>query len=588
MKEVQVELTVLFPPPRSTAEAACCATLAAALHLPFVIAELLFRRGVTSAELAHRFLQPQLADLPAPSAMKGLDKAADLLAEAIVQQRQIVIHGDYDVDGITATVLLTDFLRKTGLEPIYHLPNRLTDDYGLTLKSVTALAAQVLMPALLITVDCGISTPEEVRCAKELGFTVIITDHHEPPADTAAFPRADAVVNPRQAGCTFAQGALAGVSVAFFLLVAVRRALVDKGYWTQEKMPNLRDALDLVALGTIADVMPLTGVNRILVRAGLEVISRRSRPGIAALCTRAGLREERVSAEQIAYQLGPRINAAGRLGRPQLAAELLLVHDPSAAAVLADELEAANLLRRELEAEVLTVALQQAEQQRAAGQRSLVLHGPDWHPGVIGIIASRMIDRFHLPTLVFTGDSGHEELLKGSGRSVPGLNLHQVLEQCTAWLVHFGGHAMAAGATLRQENLAQFRTAFAEAVHALHTGPPPVGLLVDAVLDEGTDYHELARTLQLLEPFGHGNPEPVFLLRQIRLREVNTLREHLRFTMPLNGSLVKGIGFFMADQFTVASAGAVDLAFRLKESSFRGQSRVEVHAVAIDKAGLEL
>ena len=553
---------------------------------PQLVSQVLAARGISTADEAAAFLERGRDLTCSPFLMKDMDRAVECISRAIGQGLRMAVFGDYDVDGSTATVILVDYLLSRGGDVVHYIPRRIEDGYGLSRDAIENLYRQGAR--LLITVDCGISTPEEVRCAKELGFTVIITDHHEPPADTAAFPRADAVVNPRQAGCTFAQGALAGVSVAFFLLVAVRRALVDKGYWTQEKMPNLRDALDLVALGTIADVMPLTGVNRILVRAGLEVISRRSRPGIAALCTRAGLREERVSAEQIAYQLGPRINAAGRLGRPQLAAELLLVHDPSAAAVLADELEAANLLRRELEAEVLTVALQQAEQQRAAGQRSLVLHGPDWHPGVIGIIASRMIDRFHLPTLVFTGDSGHEELLKGSGRSVPGLNLHQVLEQCTAWLVHFGGHAMAAGATLRQENLAQFRTAFAEAVHALHTGPPPVGLLVDAVLDEGTDYHELARTLQLLEPFGHGNPEPVFLLRQIRLREVNTLREHLRFTMPLNGSLVKGIGFFMADQFTVASAGAVDLAFRLKESSFRGQSRVEVHAVAIDKAGLEL
>lgn len=570
-----------LPPPLSQAEAASCAKLAADLQLPTVIAAILFRRGFASVEAARRFLQPQLADLPAPSAMKGLDKAADLLAEAVVQQRQIVIHGDYDVDGITATALLADFLRKTGLEPICHLPNRLTDEYGLTMQSVAALAAQAVMPALLITVDCGISTPQEVRYAKDLGFTVIITDHHEPPADAADFPLADAVVNPRQAGCAFADGELAGVGVAFFLLVAARRKLVEKGWWTQDKMPNLREYLDLAALGTIADVMPLTGVNRILVRAGLEVIGGRGRLGIAALCERAGLREDLVSAEHVAYQLGPRINAAGRLGNPQLAANLLLTQDTGAAAVLADELEAANILRRELEAEVLTAAIQQAEQQVGAGQGSLVLRGENWHPGVIGIIASRMIDRFHLPALVFTGDSGQEKMLKGSGRSVLGLNLHQVLEQCRAQIVHFGGHAMAAGLTVRNEDFANFRAAFAEAVRALNSGQPPAGITIDAVLDERTDFRELARSLRLLEPFGQGNPEPVFLLRNIRLREVNTLREHLRFAVPLNGSMVKGIGFFMAAHFEAAAEGAVDLAFRLKESSFRGVSRVEVHAAAI-------
>jgi single-stranded-DNA-specific exonuclease len=575
------ELT--FPPPLASAEAACCKQLAADLQLPIVIAEILFRRGVASVEAARHFLQPQLADLPAPSAMKGLDKAADLLAEAVVERQQIVIHGDYDVDGITATALLADFLRKTGLEPICHLPNRLTDEYGLTMKSVAALAAQAVMPALLITVDCGISTPQEVRLAKDLGFTVIITDHHEPPADAADFPLADAVVNPRQAGCAFTDGELAGVGVAFFLLVALRRKLVGRGWWAQDKMPNLREYLDLAALGTIADVMPLTGVNRILVRAGLEVISGRGRPGIAALCERAGLQEELVSAEHVAYQLGPRINAAGRLGNPQLAADLLLVQDMGKAAVLADELEAANVLRRELEAEVLVAAIQQAEQQVGAGQGSLVLCGENWHPGVIGIIASRMVDRFHLPALVFTGDSGQEKMLKGSGRSVLGLNLHQVLEQCSAWIVHFGGHAMAAGLTVRDEDFAEFRAAFTEAVRALNSGPPPAGITIDAVLDERTDFRELARCLRLLEPFGQGNPQPVFLLRNVRLREVNTLREHLRFAVQLNGGMVKGIGFFMAGQFEAAAEGAVDLAFRLKESSFRGVSRVEVHAAGILK-----
>jgi single-stranded-DNA-specific exonuclease len=192
-----------------------------------------------------------------------------------------------------------------------------------------------------------------------------------------------------------------------------------------------------------------------------------------------------------------------------------------------------------------------------------------------------MIDRFHLPTLVFTGDSGQEGMLKGSGRSVPGLNLHQVLEQCKAWIVHFGGHAMAAGLTVRDEDFAGFRAAFAESVRALGGGLPKADIAIDAVLDEQTDCRELARSLRLLEPFGQGNPEPVFLLRNIRLREVNTLREHLRFAVPLNGSLVKGIGFFMAAEFEAATAGAVDLAFRLKESSFRGVSRVEVHAAAI-------
>jgi single-stranded-DNA-specific exonuclease len=359
--------------------------------------------------------------------------------------------------------------------------------------------------------------------------------------------------------------------------------MVEQGFWTETTMPNLRDSLDLAALGTVADVMPLTSVNRILVRAGLEVISERGRPGLRALCERAGLQEGSISAEGIAYQLAPRINAAGRLGNPQLAAELLLAQYPAPAAELAAELEAANLLRRDMEAATLELALQQAEPQIAAKQGCVVLCGQDWHPGVIGIIAARMIDRYQLPAVVFTADSGQEKMLKGSGRSVPGLNLHQVLEQCQAWIVRFGGHAMAAGLTVHAEVFDQFRTEFIRCVQEAQCAVPPQKLIVDAVLDERTDWRELAQSLQLMEPFGQGNPEPVFLLRNVRLRDVSTLREHLRFAVPVNDSLIKGIGFFMADQLEIALE-AVDLCLKLKQTQFRGRRQLEVHAVAVRAA----
>ncbi|MCI5122015.1 MAG: single-stranded-DNA-specific exonuclease RecJ, partial [Candidatus Electrothrix sp. AUS4] len=280
----------ILPPPLTTAEAACAQKLAREFRLPGVIAELLCQRGVTDPEEAASYLSPQLSALPSPATLKGLDAAVELLVETIQAGQQVVIHGDYDVDGITSTVLLTDFLAKLGVQAIWHLPNRLTDDYGLTMKSVAALAAKVQMPALLITVDCGISTADEVAYAKELGFRVIITDHHQPPSDSSRIPQADAVLNPRQEDCSFACKDLSGVGVTFFLIMALRRRMVEKGFWTQESMPNLRDSLDLVALGTVADVMQLTGVNRILVRAGLEVLGERSRPGVRALCKATGNR----------------------------------------------------------------------------------------------------------------------------------------------------------------------------------------------------------------------------------------------------------------------------------------------------------
>ncbi|WYD80071.1 MAG: single-stranded-DNA-specific exonuclease RecJ [Candidatus Electrothrix gigas] len=581
----------ILPTPFPPAEAATIQKLAQALRLPQLIAELLYRRGWTSPEKAGPFLSPQLAELSSPATLKGLDAAVEILTETIQAGHQVVIHGDYDVDGITATVLLTDFLAKLGVEAIWHLPNRLTDDYGLTMQSVAALAEKVDMPALLITVDCGITSAAEVAYAQQLGFQVIITDHHQPPSEVTKIPQADAVINPRQQDCPFPSKDISGVGVAFFLIMALRRTMVEQGIWTKETMPNLRDFLDLVALGTVADVMPLTGVNRLLVKAGLEVIAEQGRPGIRTLCkiTRTGLGSQ-VTAENIAFQLAPRINAAGRLGKPQLAAALLLSQG-KAATHLAQELDQANLLRRELEAAVLDEAVRQAQEQVNRGMESLVLYGKNWHLGVIGIIASRMVDRFHLPSLVFTADTppyptqeGEVAVVKGSGRSVPGLDLHQALERCHEQILRFGGHAMAAGLTVQEDAFESFRTLFDQQVQKMERDEQQQGITVDIVLNHQEDIKDIQGVvagLQRMEPFGEGNPEPVFLVRNVQLEEVHCLREHLKFSLYLDEMQLGGIGFFMAEQEALAVNGKVDLAFRLKETCFRGRKGLDVHAVAI-------
>ncbi|RWX49628.1 single-stranded-DNA-specific exonuclease RecJ, partial [Candidatus Electrothrix marina] len=350
--------------------------------------------------------------------------------------------------------------------------------------------------------------------------------------------------------------------------MALRRRLVELGVWTKDTMLNLRDFLDLVALGTVADVMSLTGVNRILVRAGLEVIGEHGRPGIRALCKATGTGQGLITAENIAYQLAPRINAAGRLGKPQLAADLLLSTGKTATE-LAKELEQANLLRRELEAAVLDEAVRQAEEQVKEGMESLVLYGRHWHLGVIGIIASRMVDRFQLPSLVFTGETqpysseeGEVAVVKGSGRSVPGLDLHRALELCQEQILRFGGHAMAAGLTVRQDAFVTFRSLFDNQVRKMERDEQQQGIMVDALLNNDQNCQKLLRGLQLMEPFGEGNPEPVFLVRDVQLEDVHCLREHLKFSLSLNGTRLSGIGFFMAEQHAPAVAGRVDLGFR--------------------------
>ena len=560
---------------------AICRQLADELQLPPILAEIFYQRGLTTVDDAKNFLNPQLADLPSPFGLKGMTEAVGLLMEVVALKQQVVIHGDYDVDGITATALLTDFFAKLDLEVIYHLPNRMTDGYGLSISSIDKLAKKVTMPALLLTVDCGITAVKEVQYANELGFKVIVTDHHIPQKQ---LPDAHAVINPRQNDCNFVCKELSGVGVAFFLTMALRRKLVENGFWSKETMPNLRDYLDLVALGTVADVMELIDENRLLVKSGLEVISEKNRIGIRTLCEHAGIKEGDVSSEDISFRLAPRINAAGRIGEPELAAELLLSKRGDKAKELATALENANNKRKELELTALEDAVKQAGQQVESNMNGLVLYGEKWHPGVVGIIASRMVDRFSLPTLVFTKDTtSTENIIKGSGRSVKGLNLLRVLEGVSSHIIRFGGHAMAAGLTLRFEDIELFKEKFSNYIGTvcdkdsleLHNSQT-----VDRIIDDSINFEELAYSLKLMEPFGQGNPEPVFMLRNIQMQNVSLLREHLKFSIQINGRSFHGIGFFMAEQFEIASE-AIDFTFKLKQTSFRGRERVEVHAVTI-------
>ncbi len=562
-----------------------CRKIATELKIPVLVAELLFQRSFATVESAADFLHSGLADLPSPFSLKGMEEAVQLLIEAVAQRMEVVIHGDYDVDGITASVLLTDFISKLDIDVSYHLPNRMTDGYGLSMDSIAALAAKVTMPALLITVDCGITACEEVQYAKELGFKVIVTDHHVAPQE---LPEAHAVINPRQQGCSFACKDLAGVGVAFFLAMAVRRRMVEKGFWNRDTMPNLRDSLDLVALGTVADVMPLVKVNRILVKSGLEVLTDRTRPGVWALCERASLKEGLISSENISFGLAPRINAAGRIGTPELAAQLLLSKDVDHAMDLAGALEKANIRRKELESSALEAVIMQAKQQVADNKQTLVLFGSDWHPGVVGIIASRMVDRFQLPALVFTddvsADNADKNIIKGSGRSVAGLNLFQALAHADKYIIQFGGHAMAAGLTIKRQDISRFHADFDTCVGKIAREDVEQGQKIDRVLGDDLSCSQLIASLQQMEPFGQGNPEPVFMLQDVRFETVSKLREHLKFSLQINGSQVNGIGFFMADSFAAAS-GNVNIGFKLKQTTFRGRQRIEAHAVIIKATG---
>jgi len=574
-----VEYTFRTPP--GTVDEETCTRLARELDLPVLVARLLCQRGLTSTPAAEDFLFPRLDSLPSPLAMKDMAGAVELILHHFKQRNPVLIHGDYDVDGISATVLLADFLRRMGLQVSHHLPDRLREGYGINSASLRELAGRIRRPALLITVDCGISAVEEVGLASELGFDVIITDHHEPPP---VLPPARAILNPKQRDCSFPFTGLSGAGVAFFLVMAIRSRLVREGVWSRNSAPNLKEYLDLVALGTVADVMPLTQVNRVLVRAGLEVLTARKRPGIWALCERIGMGSGRITAEDISYRLAPRLNAAGRLGRPATAADLLLCPDVDQALTLAERLEEANAERRRLEAGVIREAFADCDALVSQGYQSLTIYGKQWHPGVIGIVASRVASRFQRPAIVFTDDTDPmPDRLKGSGRSVEGLNLYNVLDQCRECIDQYGGHAMAIGLTLQRQDLDTFRTLFEQAVRSNGILDRTHRLVIDLCLSgDALDIfcREFIAAYRNLEPFGEGNPEPIFLARDQRLHNISQIREHLKFTLRANQTTIRGIGFGLAERIDVTS-GPVNLFFKLRNSTYRGREFLEVHAVNI-------
>lgn len=555
---------------------------AAALHIPEPLAAILYRRGIVTLPALQEFLHPNLSMLPSPDTLKGMREAVSVIIHALIQQQTIFIHGDYDVDGITATALLLSYFQQTGHRAVFHIPNRLEEGYGLSRRSIDHLLAvrseHQGREGVLLTVDCGISAREEVQYAKELGLQVVITDHHEP---LGPVPTADAVVNPKQPGCTFVSPILSGVGVAFFLVMALRRAMMEQGLLSASSMPNLKQHLDLVALGTVADVVPVTDVNRVLVQAGLEVLSQKHRPGVFFLCEQCGLQDAPVTTEDISFRLAPRINASGRLGKPEIGVELLIAGTSERAKAAASALEVLNGERKQLELDCLPGIMQQGQELVDAGCLGLVVQADNCHPGVMGILASRMTERFQKPAILFTGAAGEGEMvLKGSGRSVPGVHLFQILEQCAEYIKQFGGHAMAVGLTVEKARLQAFTERLDAALATLDLRPKTQDLIVDHHFARKEDLTtEFAQYLQNLQPFGEGNPEPIFLLKNESLFQQKSTKGHLLFQVrPAEGLVFRGVGFNLATTGGFYS-GPMDLVFTIKRSRFRGEETDQIHAI---------
>ncbi|WP_272700543.1 single-stranded-DNA-specific exonuclease RecJ [Desulfovibrio sp. Fe33] len=543
--------------------------MAEELNVSPLIVEILWNRGLSDVGEMDRFLSPLLRHMANPAEVPGLTEAAETLARGLDEGRSLAVWGDYDVDGITATAVIKEFFAMRGMEVMHHLPNRMEEGYGMNVPGVERLHEQGA--TMLLTVDCGITDSAPVTRARELGMTVVVTDHHLP---GETLPEAHAVCDPR-----LAEGGpcddLAGVGVAFMLVVALNRLLPGEPV-------DVRPLLDLVALGTIADIVKLTGQNRILVKNGLLVIKEARRPGMAALKVVSDYdRRAELGAGQIGFHLAPRINAAGRMGDPEKALRLLLSKDFDSAMPIAEELNAINMERRRQEQEISEQAFEQAETMRHMA--GLVLHADHWHPGIIGIVASRVVEKYYRPTLLLCTPESSEGLLKGSGRSISEFNLYDGLSGVADVLEGFGGHSQAAGVSLKPENLKALRERFNERViEKLGSKPLTPTLKLDHELAFSSINNTLLKELEMLQPYGMGNPEPVFATKPVRVAEhalFGREGEHVKLVLedPETGTKLPGKAWRMADTLTRAVHGkTMRFAFTPKIDRFRGIPTIDL------------
>ena len=525
----------------------------------------LYARGLDTPEKAAAFLAADRGQLQDPMEMRDMDRAAGRVAQALERGERIAVYGDYDVDGITSTCLLTDFLRREGGEVLPYIPDRLEEGYGLNREALDTLCQEGVR--LVVTVDCGITAVEEADYARELGMDLVITDHHE---CKAQLPRAMAVVDPHRSDCPYPFKSLAGVGVALKLVLALG------GPDRQREL--LERYADLAAIGTVADVMNLTGENRTIVRLGLEVLRHTARPGLKALLRQAGMEERPLTSVAIGYTLAPRLNASGRMGRANLAAELLLTADPARGEELAVELCQLNRERQAIEAEIYDQCIPLVQALPQNRRYALVLAGEQWHQGVVGIVASRLADRYSCPTFMICLQDGKG---KGSCRSFAGFNLFAALEHCTDLLESFGGHALAAGFTILEENIPAFAQAMNDYVCACTGGKEMVAALdIDAEVED-LDLLTLEEVegLDLLEPCGAGNPKPVFSLSGCMVTALSEVGggRHLKLKLSAGGRSLDAIFFSTtAAEAGVAVGERVDAAFTPQVNEYRGWRSVQL------------
>ena len=518
------------------------------LQIPSIIAQLLINRNITDIAEARQFLSADLSDLHNPFLLKNMDIAIERIEKASQENEAVLIFGDYDVDGVTSSVLLTKALKRKGIKVVNFIPHRMTDGYGLNARvGEVALKNHI---KLIITVDCGITAYDQVTELNAKGLEVIILDHHEP--EEGRIPPALAIINPKQKDCPYPFKYLAAVGLAVKFIQALE-GQVDKG------------TLDFAAIGTVADIVPLHGENRIIVKAGLQAINTTSNSGLSALLDSSKMRGKKISPYHIGFVIGPRINAAGRMDTAHASLDLFLCEDLMEAQGLAQELELHNKERQRMQRGIVQEAMDIVEgSEHIKNQKVIVVGQEGWHKGIVGIVASRLKDKYSKPTIVITIKDG---VGTASARSVNGFNLLEAITECSEHLEEFGGHAKAAGLTIKKENIDKFNELINEVAHKFLDNKKLLPeLLIDSEISLAHIDMNLAEILSSLEPFGEGNPEPLFCSRQIRINSLPQLlgKNTIKFWASDNGVTISAVGFGMGEfQKQLKKGQIIDIVYQI-------------------------
>lgn len=522
--------------------------LSNALGIHPIVAQLLVNRGIDSAGEAREFLQADLSASHDPFLLKDMDRAVARIRQAVDNKEKVLVYGDYDVDGVLSSVILNRLLSELGLEVVHHIPHRMREGYGL--NHDIAQSAREQDVSLMITIDCGITAHAEVETIQANGIEVIVIDHHEPPEE--GVPPAAAVIDPKRGDCPYPFKELASVGLAFKMVQALQPDLVE-------------GVLDLVAVGTVADVVPLRGENRILVKNGLRLVNDTPNAGLRALLTNAKLTKKRITPFHVGFILGPRINAAGRMGSAHTSLDLFLAPDKTEAAQIAKELESHNQDRQKMQNNIISEALAIVEEQvNFKDEKVIVLKKEGWHKGVLGIVASRLTDRYYRPSIVI---STREGIGTASCRSIDGFHIHNALSACQEMLVTFGGHEGAAGLTIREEFIDNFRTMINEvAAKTLEIKKLTPTLAIDCEIPLASIDEALVQTIDELQPYGEGNPSPIFCSRGVVVKSYPQImgKGTLKFWVEQGEKVISAIGFGM-ERFAgmISPGGRIDLAYEM-------------------------